>query len=130
MIQTFFTLLFSKMFWNLFIIMNKCSWSRMYLWISKYYVNRNIMQKSLGNRSLRKWYKSCFVINIRSTNVTERGTLTEETVVAPTVRTCIKRFTHVFISARRLFCVVLVYMYWGSEWRVYALKRFGACSMI
>lgn len=84
--------------------MNKCRLvSNVFMNLKK--IAYRTTQKSLVNKSLRKCYiKSISLfINIRSTNVTERDTLTEETVVVPMVCTYIKRFTHVFILTRRLF---------------------------
>lgn len=101
----------------------------MYLWILKKIAYRTT-QKSLVNKSLRKCYiKSISLfINIRSTNVTERDTLTEETVVVPMVRTCIKRFKHVWnISIRRLFSGLHVL---GSDWSMYNVMRFVAFSRL
>lgn len=78
-------------------------WSQMYLFMNIKKIANRTTEESLRNKSFRNCYKSCFVVYIRSTNVAERDTLTEETVVVPMVCTYIKRFTHVFISTRRLF---------------------------
>lgn len=114
----------------MFIIMNKCSLvSNVFMNLKKKIAYRTT-QKSLVNESLRKCYiKSISLfINIRSTNVTERDTLTEETVVVPMVRTCIKRFTHVWnISTRRLFSGLHVL---GSDWSIYNVMRFVAFSRL